>query len=86
MVDRVEEPDDAAFDLECVRNIDLTLEQIVNGLRDDRLAVAGGPIDEHGMSAIDGRPELVEDAIADHQVRKRVADALAAHLVTGRTS
>ena len=62
MVHRIEEPDDAALDLERVRNEDVAVEQIVDGLRDDRLAVAGRAVDEHRVPGVDGGPELVHDA------------------------
>ncbi len=49
---------------------DLAVEQISNGLRDDGLAVAGGPVDEHRVAGVDGRAELIEHALADDEVRE----------------
>ena len=43
MVDRIEQPDDAAFNLDRIRNRDLTLEQVLDRLGDNRLAVSRGP-------------------------------------------
>ena len=81
VVHRIEEPDDAALDLERVRNEDVAVEQIVNRLRDDRLAVARRAVHEHRVPGIDGGPELVQDPLADHQVREGLAHVRASHLV-----
>ena len=81
VVHRIEEPDDAALDFEGVRNEDVAVEQIMNRLRDDRLAIARRAVHEHRVPGIDGGPELVQDALADHQMREGLAHVRASHLV-----
>ena len=68
VIDGIEEADDLTFDLESMRNRDVAFEQIVNGLRDDGLAIPRGPVHEHRMACIDCRPELIEHRIADDKV------------------
>ena len=75
MVDRIEHPDDVALNLERMRNGDLAVEQVANGLRDDRLAIARRAVDEHRVAGIDRRSELVEHPIADHEVGKGLPHA-----------
>ena len=75
MVHRVEEPDDVPFDFDRVRNGDLAVEQVPDGLGDHGLAVAGRAVDEHRVSGGDRGADLVEHPLAEHEVRERVADA-----------
>src|SRR4051794_8804315 len=77
MVDRIENTDDRPFDLEGVRNRDLALEQLADGLRDDGLAIPRGPVHEHRMAGIYRRPKLIEHLLANDQVRERIPDAIA---------
>ncbi len=72
---RVEDPDDVAVSFYGVGDRDVTIEQFTNRLRDDRLSVSRRPIDEHGMRAIDGRPKLIEHALAEHQTPEGAANA-----------
>ena len=44
-----------AFDLERVRDGDVAVEQVVDGLRDDGLAVARRAVDEHRVAGVDRR-------------------------------
>ena len=53
-----------------VRDGDVAVEQVADRLRDDRLAVAGRAVDEHRVAAVDRRAELIEHALAEHQVRR----------------
>ena len=66
MIDRIEQPDDVALDLQSVRHCQLTVEQSTNSLGDDRLAVAGRSVHEHRMGRADGGANLIEDALAQH--------------------
>ena len=77
VIDGIEQPDDVAFDLDRVRDGDVAVEQVVDGLRDDGLAVAGRAVDEHRVAGIDRRSELVEDLVADDEMRERSSHALA---------
>ena len=78
MVDRIEQPDDAAFNLNGIGNRDFPVQQVSNRLRDHRLAVAGGAVDEHRVGGRDGRADLVEHAVAQHQMAERAPHAFAA--------
>ena len=69
--------DDVAFDLERMGNRDLAVEQVADRLGDDRLAVARRAVDEHRVRRADGGPDLVEHALAEHEVRERLAHAVA---------
>ena len=84
MIDGIEDPDDAALDFQCVRDRDLSFEQVANGLGDHGLAVSGWAVDEHRMAGVDGRTELVEDPIGQHQVRKRLPHAISHRAAVGR--
>jgi hypothetical protein len=70
-LDRIEEPDNAAFDFDGMRDRQLALEQIPNGLGDHRLSISGGTVDEHRVGGPDGWSDLIEHALAEHKVRKR---------------
>ena len=74
VVDRVEHLDDVAVDVERVRNPHLAVEQVADRLRDDRLAVAGRPVDEERVPGVHGRTELIEHPLAQDEVRKRFPD------------
>ena len=52
-------------------------DELSDGLRDDGLAVAGRAVHEHRVPGVDRGPELIQHALADHQVRERLAHALA---------
>ena len=77
VVHRVEQPHDLPLDLERMRDRDVAVEQVANRLRDDRLAVAGRAVDEQRVAGIDRGAELIEHALSEHQMLKRVADAVA---------
>ena len=64
------------FDFERVRDGDVAVEQAANRLRDDGLAVSRRAVDEHRMAGVDRGTELVEHAIADHEMRKRLPNAV----------
>ena len=76
VVDGIEEPDDVAFNLERVGHSQLAVEQTSDRLRDDRLAVPGRSVDEHRMCGADRRAHLIEDALAQHEMRERLAHAV----------
>ena len=46
----------------------LAFEQVVDRLRDHRLAIPWRSVDEHGVSAIDRRAQLVDHAVADDEM------------------
>ena len=75
--DRIEDADDLALDRDRVRHGDVAVEQVADALRDDRLAVAGRAVDEQRVAGVDGRPERIDHAIAEHEVPARLADPLA---------
>ena len=77
MVHGVEQPHDLPLDLERVRDRDVAVEQVANRLRDDRLAVAGRAVDEQRVAGIDGRAELIEHALPEHEVPEGIAKAVA---------
>ena len=77
VVHGVEQPHDLPLDLERMRNRDVAVEQVANRLRDDRLAVAGRAVDEQRMPGIDRGAELIEHALAEHEMPKGVAQAVA---------
>ena len=70
---------DSLLDLEGVRDRNLAILQVANRLGDYRLSIPRRAVHEHRVSGRNGRPELVEHLLADHQVRKGVADACARH-------
>jgi hypothetical protein len=74
--DLVEQLDDVAVGVDGVRHGDVAVEQVANRLRDDGLAVARGPIHEQRVPAVHGRAKLVEHALAQDQLAKRVLHAL----------
>ena len=57
-----------------LRNGDDAIEEVADRLGNDGLAVAGRPVDEQRVGAVDGRPELIEHAVAEDEVRKRVTE------------
>jgi len=67
-----------------MRYRDLAIEQVPDGLRDDGLPVARRAVDEQGVPGANRRADLVQDPIAQHQVRERLAHALGAHVVRHR--
>ena len=77
MHDGVEEAHDLALDLEGVRHVQVAVQQLLDGLGDDGLAIAGRPVDEHRVAGVDRGPELVHHAVADDEVREGLAHALA---------
>src|SRR5690242_16762235 len=77
MIDRIEQTNDGTFDVDGVRNANITMHQASDRLRDHRLSVARRAVHEHRMTGVDGRAHLVQHALADHEVRERVANTLA---------
>src|SRR4030095_1403840 len=63
--------------LESVRHCQLTVEQPADRLRNHGLAVAGRSVHEHRMGRADGGANLIEDALAQHQMRERLSHACA---------
>jgi hypothetical protein len=74
---RVEQPDDGPFDFERVRNMEVAVEQLLDRLRDDGLAVAGRTVDEHRVGGVNGGTKLVHDPFADDEMAEGLAHALA---------
>ena len=74
--DGVEQPDDRPFHFERIGDVQVAIEQFLDGLRDHRLAVARRPVDEHRVAGVDGGPQLVHHAVADDQMRKSLPHAL----------
>ena len=72
MCRRVKNPDDVAIGNNRVGNRQFAVKQLADGLRNDRLAIARRAVDENRVAAVDRRTELIEHALAEHQVSKRV--------------
>ena len=73
MRDRIVDLDDLSVGLDGVGNGDDAVEDVLDALRDDRLAVSRRAVDEQRVGAVDRRAELIEHAIAQHEVAERLA-------------
>ena len=63
---------------------DVAVEQVVDRLRDDRLAVSGRAVDEHRVAGVDRRAELIQHVLADDQMREGACAPRARRLVRRR--
>ena len=67
MIDRIEQADDVAFDLERVGDSQFAVEQSADRLCNDRLAIARRAVDEHRVRRADCGADLIEDPLAQHE-------------------
>ena len=77
VVDRVVHRDQVAVDLDRVRHVHVAADGSSEALRDHRLAVARRAVEEQRLAGVDRGPELLEDVVADDEVREAAAQAFA---------
>ena len=84
MIHRVENANDAPFDVDGLGHRDFAFEQVADGLGDHGLPVSRRSVTEHRVPGSHSRPDLIEDAVAQDQMGERGAHARPAHLQCSR--
>ena len=77
VVDRVEHRDEVPVDLDRVRHVHVAAEGASHALGDHGLAVTGRAVEEHRLARVDRRAELLEDVVADDEMREAAPEAFA---------
>src|SRR5207302_10051623 len=70
VIDGIEERDDLPVHVERVRHVHVAAQRAAHPLTEDRLAVSGWTVEEHGLAGVHRRSEPLENGIADDQMRE----------------
>ena len=77
MVDRIEQRDRLAVDVDGERHVHVAAERRAHPFRDHGLAVPGRAVQEYRFARVDRRPELLEHVVADDEMREALPHPIA---------